>query len=173
MRMLSVLLAVVALVGLLYVAHTQRGLEARLAAMEKITTAQPSAVEEVEEIEVAEVMGRLQRFHEKWWAAGSAGNATLAAFYLHEMEESMEEIIDADVVEDGVSLAPLMRSFGVANIEKLEKILEKDGVKAMHAQGAVLVEACNACHGSAGYPFLRIRVPANSSFPDQDFTPAN
>lgn len=126
-----------------------------------------------EHLEVAVYMGRIQRFHQKWWLAGKSGNAELAAFYLHEMEEALEAIAEADVEEDGVKLRPLVESYGLATIERLEARLKADGVAAMHADAGQLVVNCNACHVASGYPFIRIQVPVEVHFPDQDFAPAN
>lgn len=42
-----------------------------------------------------------------------AGNAGLAAFYLHELEEAMEELVEAAVVDDGVDGSAQMRLFGL------------------------------------------------------------
>lgn len=124
-----------------------------------------------EHLEVAVYMGRIQQYHQKWWLAGKLGNAELAAFYLHEMEEAMEAIAEADAEEDGVKLKPLMESYGLATIERLEAKLKAEGVSAMHAEAGQLVMNCNACHAASGHPFIRIRVPESVSFPDQVFAP--
>ncbi|MBK9176642.1 MAG: hypothetical protein IPM46_09975 [Flavobacteriales bacterium] len=123
--------------------------------------------------EVAVYMGRIQRYHQKWWLAGKMGNAELAGFYLHEMEEALEAIADADVEEDGVKLRPLVESYGLASIERLEAKLKAEGVAAMHADAGQLVLNCNACHVASGHSFIRIQEPDEVSFPDQDFAPAD
>ncbi|MCW5898486.1 MAG: hypothetical protein KIT10_04365 [Flavobacteriales bacterium] len=122
-------------------------------------------------MEVAVHMGRLQRYHQKWWAAGRAGNAELAAFYLHEMEEAMEEIAEADVVDEGVEVSKHMRTYGLPMVAELERLLKEQGVAEMTAQGDMLVNACNSCHAITGHPYLRIQVPESVHFPDQIFTP--
>lgn len=127
--------------------------------------------QEEEHIELAVYMGRLQRFHQKWWAAGRAENAELAKFYLHEMEEAMEAIADGNVVENEVDVSNFMRIYGEKSIESLEVLLKEKGVKAMIAEGHVLIENCNACHVASGYPFIRIKEPEAVEFPDQVFLP--
>lgn len=124
-----------------------------------------------EHIEIAVHMGRIQRYHQKLWAAGREGNAELAAFYLHELEEAMEEIAEADVEEDGVRISPHMKAYGLGTVEALERILKEDGVEALHASSQLLVDACNACHAATGYSFIRIQVPGTVHYPDQDFAP--
>lgn len=124
-----------------------------------------------EEVEVAVHMGRIQRYHQKWWAAGKVGNAELAAFYLHELEEAMEVIAQARLMEDGVDLSAHMNAYGVKTIEALEQVLKDQGVAAMHAESATLVNSCNGCHVATGHSFIRIQVPTAVDFPDQDFSP--
>lgn len=127
--------------------------------------------EEHEAIELAVHMGRMQRFHQKWWAAGQAGNAELAGFYLHELEEEMEVIAEGSVVDDGVDVSAQMKIYGVPTIEALEKKLKEEGVKAMHDDAALLANSCTSCHMACGHPYIRIVPPTKVDFPDQDFLP--
>ncbi len=124
-----------------------------------------------EEVEVAVHMGRIQRYHQKWWAAGKQGNAELAAFYLHEMAEAMELIAQARIMDEGIDISAHMNTYGSKTVRDLEAVLLAEGVSAMHAQGAALVAACNSCHAVTGHPFIRIQEPAIVGFPDQDFAP--
>ena len=132
---------------------------------------EPTAHEDHEEIEIAIYMGRIQRYHQKWWAAGQAGNAELAGFYLHEMEEAMEEIATARVMDEGVDVSAHMRTYGLAAVEALEKKLKEEGVAAMHADAGLLAKTCTTCHVECGHPYLRIVPPTAVHFPDQDFAP--
>lgn len=116
-------------------------------------------------------MGRIQRYHQKWWASGHAGNAELAGFYLHEMEEAMEEIADAKVIDEGIDVSANMRTYGLAAIEALETKLNDQGVEAMHADAGLLANTCNTCHQVCDHPYIRIVPPTAVFFPDQDFSP--
>lgn len=117
-------------------------------------------------------MGHMQRYHQKLWASAAAGNAELAAFYLHELEEVMEEVAEGQVVDDGVDISTPMKAFGLGTLAMLEAKLKEEGVTALHGALPQLVNACNGCHSQCGYPFVRIRVPERVDFPDQDFAPA-
>ncbi len=124
-----------------------------------------------EHLEVAIVMGRIQRFHQKFWLAARAGNKELVEFYLHEMEEAMEEVADAGVIEEGIDVSEQMRIYGLSAIEELEKKMKSDGVEAVLSDGELLVNSCNSCHRTSGYPQIKIQVPQGDAFPDQDFAP--
>jgi hypothetical protein len=119
---------------------------------------------------VAVVMGRIQACHQKLWASTQAGNAGLAAFYLHEGEEAMEELMEAAVVDDGVDGSAQMRLFGLPSLERLERKLRDEGVAAVHGAHEDLVVSCNGCHNACGYPFIRIKVPVAVDFPNHDPT---
>ncbi len=170
MSKLNTFLIVLALLGVAVVFHRQSGLEERIGLLEKGQGSGASMV--TAELEVAEIMGRLERHHAKWWRAGHEGNAELAAFYLHEMEEAMEELATAGVVEDsGVDISAMMRTYGLPAIASLERSLQEDGVAAMHAGADVFVATCNSCHVATGHGFIRVKVPTDAAFPGQDMRP--
>ncbi len=168
MKRLPLLLSVAAVIGVVFLFYRFSALEQRPVKAEALVHAED---EEHEEIEVAVFMGRIQHFHQKWWLAGKAGNAPLAKFYLHEMEEAMEEIADANIIEDGVDLSEQMRTYGLTTVDHLSETLEKQGVTMMHAEAEMLANTCTSCHMVTKHPYIRIKVPADVSFPDQDFGP--
>ena len=169
MKRLPFLLSLAAVLGVVFLFYRFSMLEQRPA---KAAPAQHQVAEEHEEIEVAVFMGRIQHFHQKWWLAGKAGNAPLAKFYLHEMEEAMEEIADANITEDGVNVSEQMRTYGLTTVDHLSETLEKQGVEAMHAEAEMFANTCTSCHMATEHAYIRIKVPTEVSFPDQDFAPA-
>jgi hypothetical protein len=172
MARLNTLLVLIALFGIGLLLYRQGGLNDRITAMEQAAHGERPAPEEEEGFEVAEVMGRLERHHAKWWLAGQAGHAELAAFYLHEMEEAMEELAHAGVVEEnGVDVSALVGVYGMPVIHALEQRLEREGVAAMHADAAVLVANCNSCHAATGHGFIQVQVPVGATFPGQSMAP--
>lgn len=169
MRRLPLLIALIALTGvivLFYRTSAPVGREAHREADDD------HADEEHEAVEVAVSMGRIQRFHQKWWLAGKAGNAELSRFYLHEMEEAMELIADGRVTDEGVNVSEKMETYGVTTVNNLQALLDSAGVRAMHAEAATLVKACNSCHLATGHAYIRIKVPDAAAFADQEFAPA-
>jgi len=162
MARLNTVLVLLALVGMAWLFNRQCALQERIAELEHGGEA---------ELEVAEIMGRLERHMTKWWAAGAAGNADLAAFYLHEMEEAFEELAEAGVEEEGVDVSAQVKVFGLPVIEALERRLRQEGVAAMHADAAMLVANCNGCHVATHHPYIRLREPAGVVFPAQEMAP--
>ena len=71
-----------------------------------VTVADSTEMEH-EELEVAVLMQRFQWNVNKLYFAGMAGNKPLAGFYLHELEESMEELAEHPIEENGQRLDDL------------------------------------------------------------------
>lgn len=163
MKLLSLLLSIIAIIGVVILFQKFPINRAPV---------QPHGVSGNDhEIELAVVMGRIQRFHQKFWLSVRAGNTELTRFYLHELEEGMEEIAEAGVMEDGIDVSANMRTYGLKVIEQLEDVLEKEGVRALEQQADLLVNSCNSCHKVSGYGMVMIQVPEDVRFPDQVFDP--
>lgn len=128
---------------------------------------------ETAELEVAVYMGRIQLFMNKLWSSGNAGNLELAQFYRHELEESMEDLVNAGVVDDGVPVSEHMSEYGLKTMTSLDKKWKAEGLADFAADHAMLVNTCNTCHQRCGYGFIKIRSPSSSRFDDQDFTAAH
>jgi hypothetical protein len=125
---------------------------------------------EHEEIEVAEYMGKLQIYTTKLYFAGINKNITLAEFYLHETEEVMEKLADANVVDEGIKVSELMKIHGESTIESMQKKVKKEGLVNFNAHYTNLINACNACHIQSEHEFIKIIQPQNNPFVNQDFT---
>ncbi|MDX1420858.1 MAG: hypothetical protein R3181_12900 [Rubricoccaceae bacterium] len=129
--------------------------------------------------ELAHLMAYIQRYTEKLYLAGENGNAALAQFYVHELEETFEEVEAGGYVEDGNALDALVASLVPPALERVEEAVEAQALGAAGPAAADfgeayarLVAACNSCHETTGHGFVRIVAPAAGSFPSQDFRPA-
>lgn len=146
----------------------QTEVSAKLALLESINA--PVFAEEKEEGEVAEYMGKLQTYVTKLYYAGKNKNNPLVAFYLHETEEVMEKLVDANVVDEGVNVSKLMQTYGETQIESIQKQVKKEGLVNFDNHYTNLLNACNACHIQSGHEFIKIIQPQNNPFVNQDFT---
>lgn len=121
------------------------------------------------EFELADYMNKLQRHVNKLWFAGSAQNWELAQFYVHELEESMEAVEHAHLVENGMTLDPLMRNFGLKSLYKLKNAISSKESKAFDEAYDILITNCNNCHHATQYPFIIIQKPRNPAYDNQLF----
>lgn len=137
-----------------------------------VVAATPEAEEEEEEhFELAVAMGHLQRYSAKLHYAGVAENQDLANFYLHEMEEVMEEVVEAKVVDDGMPISNLMESMGVETVSKLQAHILSEGLSDFGTRYENLINTCNNCHIASKHGFIRITVPEGEAPYNQNFAP--
>jgi hypothetical protein len=142
-------------------------LKSENAALKKETQSTVHTSESEEEIEVADYMNKLQRFSDKLYFSGKAGNEELVEFYLHEMEEAMEEVHEANAMEDGVDVSKMMDLFGLQRITHFRKELQKGTeFEGLYDQ---LVSNCNTCHVSTKHPYIVIKTPTSPAFTNQVF----
>jgi hypothetical protein len=118
------------------------------------------------EIELAVIMGRMQLYMNKLYFAGIGNNKELRDFYIHEIEEAMEDLVDGKVMHDGVDISQNMEMFGVAQLDVFEKAIEANPDQFKEAYNA-FVNACNSCHIASKYPFIIIKEPTTPVFDNQ------
>lgn len=126
--------------------------------------------EEHEEFELAVYMNRLQLFANKLYFAGKAENKTLFDFYLHEMEETMEEVIDEKLIDDGVDISENMAGFGYKQIKLFKTKNDEQGFVDFENNYANLVNSCNGCHMVSKHPYIVIKNPETVTLDNQDFS---
>ncbi|MFZ5553764.1 MAG: hypothetical protein ACOZCO_11670 [Bacteroidota bacterium] len=128
-----------------------------------------TAEEHEEKLELVHYMARMQVFHAKLWFAGINDNTELAKFYIHELEEEMEAIADAGVMDEGVNISKNMEIFGLTNLQILEEQMEKKSdFKA--AFEVFTSSSCNGCHISSKHPYIVIKTPESNPFFNQEFS---
>lgn len=118
------------------------------------------------EVELVALMGRMQVFMNKLYFAGINENTELRDFYIHELEETMEEIENGEVMHEGVNISQNMQMYGTAQLEVFEEALA-DGSKDFNSAYNGFVNACNSCHTASKYPFIIIKAPTKPVFDNQ------
>ena len=126
-----------------------------------------------EEIEIADVMAKLQRHMNKLWFAGNEENWELAGFYVHELEEAMHEISDGNVVEDNIQLSPMMEKYGLIAVEELNKSIQEKNIEGFSHTYNQAIIACNNCHKLSQHSFIQITIPESPALDNQQYTPIN
>ena len=128
------------------------------------TEPQPAApvavAPEVEhEIELGDKMFTMARRFSSLWYAGENGNVELGLYELHEMHEVVEEIAEANPIENGVRIAGVLDAVERTQFEAMRKALvAKDPVGFKRAYHDT-IEMCNSCHTSTKHTFIKIEVP--------------
>ncbi len=126
-------------------------------------TAATSAAEHEETPELASYMGSLQRHTLKCGLAIQSGNKELVEFYLHEIEETLEEIEERIPEHDGIVIAKRSQNFMTPKLKQFDRSVDSGDWKRIKSDYKGLVAGCNDCHQATEHGFIRIspEIPAN------------
>lgn len=126
---------------------------------------------EREEPDLPMLMSQAQRYAEKLYLAGEAGNWPLAAFYVHELEEVAEDLRRSGSRKNDLDLGELAAELLLPAIHEVDRAIDV-GPDAFAPSYGRLVAACNQCHEATGYGFVRIQAPIQARpYPGQRFAP--
>ncbi len=121
----------------------------------RVSTLEDSLAE-LQQPDLYSVMNNMQQQTHKLYYAIEAENAELTDFYLHELEEAAEELIDANLYYHDQPVGMLTETMLEPVIEDLEETLDAGHWEQLREKRAILVGACNNCHGTTGYGTIRI-----------------
>ena len=149
---------------------TLEALQARIAALEKqVAALQKLAYKPT----LGEFMSSVQARHAKLWSALEAENWKLAAFELHELDETLEDVMkwypthrDApqplkEMVESG--LDPALKQLG-----EVVKAADQSRYPVVFDE---LTKACNACHQATAHGYNVVKRPTVPPLSNQEFAP--
>lgn len=163
LRLLPVLL-LAALCG--YLLQSQRADRARLAALEHQVTAA------ADDYDLVGAMSAMQTWTDKLGRAADAANWELVHFYLHELEEGADELVERDIIYHEKPIGQLTGVMLVPAIEQLESAADAQDSPLFASRYLDLINTCNACHDATGYPSIKITPPSPAFNPwPQDFRP--
>lgn len=124
-----------------------------------------------EDPELALYMARLQRWTHKTTLALQARNPTLADFYLHEMEESIETIQTEVPTYEGYAVADRTEEILVPTVEALNGALDERDWEVVDNRLSSLAQSCNQCHQVTDHAFVRVNLEDVPNPYPQDFSP--
>ena len=149
-----------------------RGLALALFAVGCTAAPADSSVEQ-EEAELAPYMDLMQRHGAKLGYAIQARNLKLSEFYLHEIEESLEEIAAEIPEHDGYPIARLIDQVALPGLAPLEEAMTIRSWSRIDEAYVAMIDTCNACHAATEHEFLVI-LPAEGEPPFmQRFAPSD
>lgn len=116
-----------------------------------------------EEVELAAVMGEMQRMSAKLGFAIEGRNSPLADFYLEELGETFEKLTSISEHE-GMPIGHPAATILQPALESLAEFLEQQAWEDTWGAYEVLIEACNRCHLATEHEFIEI-LPARGQAP--------
>ena len=111
----------------------------------------------------------VQPRHAKLGLAGSAKNWPLAAYALAEIRETFAAIAKAKPRFGGMPVLDLVDAALREPMGAVEAAIKQHDPEKFTAAYDQLTQGCNACHASLDHPFVVIKAPDASAFPNQEF----
>jgi len=144
----------------------------KILALAAVTAAQLAPVEETSNTpELALLMGDLQRLTHKLALSADAGNAELAAFYLHESQEQLRKIQTEAPEYENLPIALLIDRLAHPAYAPMQEAVRVKDVKRMREGMNAIVQSCNACHTASQHAIIRITPGTEVNPFNQSFAP--
>jgi len=112
----------------------------------------------------------VQPRHAKLGLAGRAENWPLAGYATVEIRQAFAGIVKAQPRFRGLPVAELVDAALSQPLGAVEAAIKQKDAEKFAAAYDRLTQGCNACHAAADHPFVVIKTPDASAFPNQDFT---
>jgi len=109
--------------------------------------------------------------HAKLGLAGHAQNWALAGYALVEIRQSLAGIIKAQPRFRGLPVGELVDAALTQPLDALDGAIKQQDSKKFAAAYDQLTQGCNACHAAVDHPYVVIKPPDASAFPNQEFSP--
>lgn len=117
------------------------------------------------------MMADMQYFLHKAGLSIEAENAKLSHFYLHELEETIEQLESFGNYKDQ-RIGELVKSMLTPSFEALEDSLETEDYEQTWGKYESLMDSCNRCHQATKHEFINIEFngsnPYMQSFDDDE-----
>jgi len=117
------------------------------------------------------LMMELQHRHATLWFAGEAENWPLADYFLHEMEELVEDIGEFHPTYHDLRVADMLADVTVPAIEAMEDAVEAEERHAFVSAYEQLTVACNGCHAPADKAAIVVQRPTSPPLTNLRYTP--
>src|SRR6266511_4406487 len=108
---------------------------------------------------LGEYMTTIQLHAGKLWFAVKASNWELAAYELDELKETMEAAKGLNAEKNGIKISNVLDSVLQTQLPELDKSIKSKSQTKFQSAYDETLSACNGCHESAGYRFIRIVRP--------------
>jgi hypothetical protein len=113
----------------------------------------------------------IQPRHTKLGLAGRAENWALANYAASELRQVFERIGKAVPKFRGMPVPDLIDAALTAPLGAVETAIREKDPKKFAAAYDQVTQGCNACHIELDHPFVVIKTPDTSVFPNQEFGP--
>jgi hypothetical protein len=114
----------------------------------------------------------IQPRHAKLGLAGKAENWALANYALSELRQAFAGIAKAVPKFHGMPVGDLVDLALTQPLNAVDAAIKQQDAQKFAAAYDQLSQGCNACHMELDHPYVVIKTPDASAFPNQEFKPA-
>ncbi len=114
-------------------------------------------------------MDSLQNFSHKLSLSIDFKNQELSNFYLHEIEEVIEDLNEIEHYHE-IPIQKLTKAILEPSFKELEKVVKENDWKQASKKMDKMIQSCNQCHRSVGFDYIQIVRTTQNPFM-QSFTP--
>jgi hypothetical protein len=114
----------------------------------------------------------IQPRHAKLGLAGHAEDWQLAGYAVAEIRQAFAGIVKAQPRFAGMPVGELVDAAINPPLNAVDAAVKQQDPKAFATAYGQLTQGCNACHMELDHPYVVIKTPDASAFPNQDFSPA-
>jgi len=111
----------------------------------------------------------IQPRHAKLGLAGKAENWPLANYALAELRQAFAGIVKAQPKFHGMPVGDLVDLALTQPLNAVEAAIKQQDAQKFSAAYDQLNQGCNACHMELDHPYVVIKTPDASAFPNQEF----
>jgi hypothetical protein len=111
----------------------------------------------------------IQPRHAKLGLAGRAENWTLANYALSELRQAFAGIVKAVPKFHGMPVGDLVDLALTQPLNAVEAAIKQQDAQKFAAAYDQVTQGCNACHMELDHPYVVIKTPDASAFPNQEF----
>ncbi len=114
---------------------------------------------------LGEYMLSVQMHHNKLWYAGKHANWELASFELGEIGEQLTHARQVNTDRPEIKSLPMLDPF----LDSLAMVVKNKDSLGFRHHFTGLTNACNSCHKSVHFDFIRVKVPEQPMFTNQEW----
>jgi len=114
---------------------------------------------------LGEFMSNIQVHHAKLWFAGINQNWELADFEIHEIKETLEDIMKYQSEREESKTIPIIYPL----LDSVQLAIEKKSLNSFKSSFAALTNTCNSCHKAVKFEFNKVKIPDIPQFSNQVF----
>ena len=111
----------------------------------------------------------VQPRHIKLYYAGQAKNWTLAAFELNELRGALARIGRTIPTYRNIGVDTAVAAIFADQMKAVDAAIKAADLAQFGASYEAMTGACNDCHKGMEHPFIAIKIPDASNYPDQEF----